>query len=78
MAAHSYHHLYGRAWRKARLGWLASYPMCERCADRGIDTAANEIHHVVRHKGNTILFWDTCNWMSVCKACHIELGRDER
>lgn len=44
--------------------------MCLYCFQRGIATAAIVVDHIIPHKGNKALFWDTRNWQPLCKPCH--------
>ncbi len=32
--------------------------------------AATVVDHIVPHKGDQQLFWDTRNWQSMSKPCH--------
>ena len=32
--------------------------------------ASNTVDHVIPHKGNALLFWDTSNWQALCDTCH--------
>jgi 5-methylcytosine-specific restriction protein A len=41
-----------------------------RCFDQGIATQAVQIDHVIPHKGNRQLMWDSeANWQSLCDSC---------
>lgn len=61
---------YDSRWRKARVGYLRSHPMCAECARDGIVTAASVVDHIIPHKGDKTLFWDYDNWQPLCKPCH--------
>lgn len=61
---------YGHAWRKARVGFLASHPLCLMCEQLGRITAASVVDHIKPHKGDQALFWDRSNWQPLCKPCH--------
>ncbi len=61
---------YTSRWQKARAGWLRSHPLCVHCQAEGRVRAANEVDHIVPHKGDSTLFWDNTNWQSLCKPCH--------
>lgn len=61
---------YNGRWRKARDGWLRSHPLCVHCERDGRVRAANEVDHIIPHKGDMGLFWDNTNWQSLCKPCH--------
>lgn len=61
---------YTYRWQKARAGWLRNHPLCAQCERDGVVRAANEVDHIVPHKGDMQLFWDSSNWQSLCKPCH--------
>lgn len=45
-------------------------PVMSRCHDEGRVTIAYQTDHVVPHKGDQALFWDTDgNWQSLCREC---------
>jgi len=56
---------YGSRWQKARATFLGQHPECARC---GAD--ATVVDHIIPHKGDQQLFWDTSNWQPLCKRCH--------
>jgi 5-methylcytosine-specific restriction protein A len=31
---------------------------------------ATEVDHIIPHKGDMKLFWDSDNWQGLCKSCH--------
>lgn len=61
---------YTGAWQKARVGWLRAHPLCTTHAERGQTVAGNVVDHKVPHRGDKVLFWDSANWQTLCKACH--------
>lgn len=62
---------YGSRWQKARATYLRSHPLCVMCAKRNIVIAASVVDHIIPHKGDQSLFWDSeNNWQSLCKPCH--------
>lgn len=61
---------YNARWQKARATWLRAHPLCAACETAGRVTAATVVDHIVPHKGDSALFWDTCNWQPLCKRCH--------
>ncbi|ASS66565.1 HNH endonuclease signature motif containing protein [Paenibacillus sp. RUD330] len=61
---------YDARWRAARADYLKRHPMCLYCYQRGIVTAATVVDHIIPHKGDKALFWDTRNWQPLCKSCH--------
>lgn len=42
-----------------------SNPYCTKC-----DDIATVVDHIIPHKGDMVLFWNTGNWQSMCKRCH--------
>jgi 5-methylcytosine-specific restriction protein A len=32
--------------------------------------AAVVVDHIIPHKGDKALFWDSGNWQALCKRCH--------
>jgi len=63
---------YSVAWQRARVGFLTKHPLCKRCEDQTPPalTPATVVDHVVPHKGDKALFWDSTNWQPLCKPCH--------
>lgn len=72
---------YGGRWRKARAGWLRAHPLCgdrsqgsslqhSKCLQSGRLVAARVVDHIVPHRGDQALFWDSDNWQSLCTDCH--------
>lgn len=61
---------YSTAWRKARKGYLAKHPLCVDCLRDGRTTAATVVDHIIDHKGDKELFWDSENWQPLCKTHH--------
>lgn len=61
---------YDSRWRKARDGYLRLHPLCVRCQEMGLLVPAEVVDHIVPHKGDKALFWDSANWQPLCKRCH--------
>ena len=62
---------YSSRWRKARETYLRSHPVCRLCEAKGIVRAASVVDHIVPHRGDQALFWDSAgNWQSLCVPCH--------
>ena len=61
---------YTGRWSRARTTYLRNNPLCKMCAENDLITAATVVDHIVPHKGDQELFWDTSNWQPLCKACH--------
>lgn len=56
---------YNSAWNKARVTFLKTHPICACCGK-----PATEVDHIVPHKGDQKLFWNTQNWQPLCHECH--------
>jgi 5-methylcytosine-specific restriction protein A len=61
---------YSYKWRKYREVFLIKHPVCVECLENGIVTPANVVDHIIPHKGNYRLFWDSTNHQALCKRCH--------
>lgn len=61
---------YDARWRKFRRYYLNRHPLCVRCQGKGGLTPATIVDHIVPHRGDYRLMWDTDNWQSLCKQCH--------
>jgi len=61
---------YNGRWRKARITYLRSNPLCVHCLTEGKTTAASVVDHIVPHKGDQKLFWAKNNWQALCTAHH--------
>ena len=57
-------------WQKARATFLARSPLCVECDKDGLVRAATIVDHIIPHKGDQNLFWDTSNWQPLCKPHH--------
>ena len=60
---------YDKKWQKFRAWYLRQYPMCEHCSERGVDTPAKDLHHVIplRDGGEKL---DEENVQGLCRSCH--------
>jgi 5-methylcytosine-specific restriction protein A len=61
---------YDARWRKLRLWFLNTHPLCAECGRKGILTAASVVDHVIPHKGDQQLLYDQNNLQSLCVSCH--------
>lgn len=62
---------YTSRWRKASKAFLRAHPICLKCFNStGEIVPATEVDHIVPHKGDQKLFWDTDNWQALCHNCH--------
>lgn len=61
---------YNSRWQKARLTYLRKHPLCVYCLANDTTKLATDVDHIIPHKGNQKLFWDTSNWQALCHECH--------
>ena len=63
---------YGWRWQKARATFLSrpENVLCRMCQAEGLAVVATVVDHVIPHRGNQDLFWDTNNWQPLCKKHH--------
>lgn len=61
---------YDSQWRKARKGYLRKHPVCVQCLEEGQVIEATIVDHIIPHKGDKALFWDSSNWQPLCKRHH--------
>lgn len=60
--------LYDYRWQQARAVFLLDHPLCIECKKSGKVEPATEVDHVVPHRGDRVLFWDSSNWQALCKT----------
>lgn len=71
-------------WKKLRDAYIAEFPLCQSCLEKGKITPAEEVHHVQPFlTGQTqqeieALAFEWNNLMSVCHQCHVELHKELR
>ena len=71
VAARQWHKLYDQqAWRRATKAFLAANPYCTVCEAKGIMRGATATDHIIPHKGDERLFWDSTNWQPLCPSHH--------
>ena len=61
---------YTTAWTKARAAFLSAHPFCKVHREQNALVAAVIVDHVIPHRGDKVLFWDSRNWQPLCKPCH--------
>lgn len=61
---------YDSKWRKVRRAYLLKHPLCVECTEEEQVTAATVVDHIIPHKGDKALFWDSKNWQPLCKSHH--------
>lgn len=61
---------YGDRWRQVAAAYRATNPLCVSCLAVGVTQQTECVDHIVPHRGNMDLFWDSGNWQSLCNTCH--------
>ena len=56
---------YDSRWQRYRKWFLGKHPLCVECG-----RLANEVDHIIDHRGSYEVFWDTDNHQALCKSCH--------
>lgn len=67
---HDKNEIYDYRWGLVRKSFLREHPLCADCLEKGIVTAAAEVHHRLKARDYPALRLDSANLMSLCKACH--------
>jgi len=70
--AKQYNYLYGTAgWKNLRVWHLIVEPYCRECKKNGEpDFPASDVDHIIPHRGDRELFFDTANLQSLCHYHH--------
>ena len=72
-----------REWRELREQKLRANPLCELCQQKGIVTAAHQVHHIHpiedSHSVQEMRKWAFMyeNLQSVCDQCHNDIHKSE-
>ena len=70
---------YNYAWQKASKRFLVAHPLCVMCQKEGRYVKATVVDHIVPHRGDSKLFWDSNNWQSLCEQHHnFKTGTQDR
>lgn len=60
-----------RRWQRARLEFLAQYPLCRHCErDDHRITPSAVVDHVLPIATHPELAWEESNWQALCKRHH--------
>lgn len=76
--------IHTQRWLTLRKDKLTRQPLCERCQEKGIITAATEVHHRTPVETSLtaiekrLLMFDPHNLMSLCHPCHAEIHKEMR
>lgn len=61
---------YNSRWDRASRSYLDRNPLCLACKAAGITARSTVTDHVIPHRGDRALFWDTTNWQPSCDFHH--------
>ncbi len=64
---------YDARWAAASRRVRAERPLCCCCQANGRIVPSALTDHIVPHRGDAALFWDTANWQVLCHRCHNEV-----
>ena len=69
---------YGWDWQQLRERFIADNPLCYECANSGIATQADEVHHVIPINEAPWLRLEWNNLMALCVPCHRAIDESRR
>ena len=61
---------YSSRWRRVSRLYLKKNPLCAQCLTEGRVVPAEVVDHIVPHRGDYKLFWDSSNWQGLCTLHH--------
>lgn len=61
---------YTYRWQQYRELFLKKNPICVECEEEELITPSTTVDHIVPHKGDHKLFWDSKNHQGLCKRHH--------
>ena len=63
---------YNSRWQRYRAIFLRNNPLCQcdECKQRTVPLPADVVDHIVPHKGDYELFWNSDNHQAMNKKCH--------
>ena len=61
---------YDNRWQKYRKSFLEQNPLCVICEREGNAKVATVVDHIIPHKGDQELFWDSNNHQPLCEFHH--------
>lgn len=69
--ARQWHRLYDAEWRRYRRQYLLEHRTCmDPFGEHGLLVIASVVDHVIPHRGDRELFWDSANHQALCRLCH--------
>ena len=74
-----YHDNYNRVqWKRLRQTELSKNPLCLSCSKYGAVVAAEDVDHIIPHRGDSLLFSSLSNLQALCHSCHSRKTNRER
>lgn len=61
---------YGARWDRASEGFKRAHPLCMGCQAVGWVRATTITDHVIPHRGDMMVFWDSAKWQPSCDWHH--------
>lgn len=61
---------YDYRWQQFRANYLAQNPLCVDCEERGIVTAATDVHHIEKLRDFEEAKYECSNLKPLCHQCH--------
>ena len=61
---------YDYRWQKTSRGYLARNPLCIKCEENGVISAATDVDHIIPIQVDSMRKYDRTNWQALCKSCH--------
>lgn len=61
-------------WRRLRRRHITAHPLCEVCLEDEVVEVATVVHHLSRHDGDPVLFFNAGELVSLCRP-HQEFAR---
>jgi len=57
-------------WKRLKAQKKRDNPLCVDCQKHGYITEWTDLDHIIPHRGDPMLFWDTGNVEGRCHSCH--------
>lgn len=61
---------YDSRWQRYSVMYRKQHPLCVTCEAEGKTVPSECVDHIVAHRGDNVLLWDSSNHRALCWACH--------
>jgi 5-methylcytosine-specific restriction enzyme A len=61
---------YDARWHAASAAFRIDNPLCLGCEAVGLIVEATCVDHIIPHRGDDVLFWNSANWQPCCSWHH--------